>query len=93
MGWANANFGPLGIPIVAFIIVCLFALVSHLVSKLEINPLAIGFLVWLIIIFKSLSTTGFSGYFYNIYIISITVIVIAMLSVRGFIRVRRKRLT
>lgn len=92
-GEAYANFGPLGIPVVAFIIGCLVALVSHLVSKLEINPLTIGFLVWLIIFFKGLSTTGFSGYFYNIYFISITVIVIAMLSVRGFIRVRRKRLT
>ena len=92
-GEAYANFGPLGIPVVAFIIGCLVALVSHLVSKLEINPLTIGFLVWLILIFKDLSITGFSGYFYNIYIISTTVIVIAVLSVRGFIRVRRQRLT
>lgn len=90
-GEAYANFGPLGIPIVAFIMGCLVALVSHLVSKLEINPLTIGFLVWLILIFKDLSITGFSGYFYNIYIITITVIVISVLSVRGFIRIRRAK--
>lgn len=92
-GEAYANFGPLGIPIVAFIIGCLVALVSYLVSKLEINPLTIGFLVSLILIFKDLSVTGFSGYFYNVYVISITSIVIAILSVRGSIRVRRQRLT
>ncbi|MBF4349498.1 oligosaccharide repeat unit polymerase, partial [Vibrio anguillarum] len=68
-GEAYANFGPLGIPIVAFIIGCLIALVSYLVSKLEINPLTIGFFVWLILIFKDLSVTGFSDYLYNIYII------------------------
>lgn len=90
-GEAYANFGPLGIPIVAFIIGCLVAMASSLVSKLEINPLTIGFLVWLILIFKDLSITGFSDYLYNIYIISLAVIIFAMLAVRGFIRVRRKR--
>ena len=92
-GEAYANFGPLGVPVVAFLIGCLVALVSYLVSRIEINPFTIGFLVWLILIFKDLSTTGFSGYFYNIYIISITVTMIAVLSVRGSIRVRRKGLT
>lgn len=89
-GEAYANFGPLGIPVVAFSIGCLVALVSHLVSKLEINPLTIGFLVWLILIFKDLSVTGFSGYLYDIYFVFVTVVVISVLSVRGFIRVRRK---
>lgn len=91
--WAEAyaNFGPLGIPFVSFIVGCLVALVSYFVSKLEINPLTIGFLVWLILIFKDLSTTGFSGYFYNINIISLSALVIGVLFVRGFIRVRRKR--
>lgn len=88
-GEAYANFGPLGILIVAFIMGCLVALVSYFVSKLEINPLTIGFLVWLILIFKNLSVSGFSGYFYNIYIISVTVLVITFLSVLGYIRVRR----
>ncbi|MGN5055314.1 O-antigen polymerase [Aeromonas veronii] len=89
-GEAYANFGPLGIPIVAFFMGSLVALVSYLVSKLEINPLTIGFFVWLILIFKDLSNSGFSGYFYNIYIISVTVFVITFLSVLGYIRVRRK---
>lgn len=88
-GEAYANFGPLGIPIVAFIIGCLVALVSHLVSTLEINPLTIGFLVWLILIFKDLATTGFSGYFYNIYIIFISMTVLIVFIVRGFIRIRK----
>ncbi|HDL9483914.1 TPA: oligosaccharide repeat unit polymerase [Vibrio cholerae] len=89
-GEAYANFGPPAIPIVAFIMGSLVALVSYFVSKLEINPLTIGFLVWLILIFKDLSISGFSGYFYNVYIISVTVLVITFLSVLGYIRVRRK---
>lgn len=89
-GEAYANFGPLGIPIVAFFMGSLVALVSYFVSKLEINPLTIGFFVWLILIFKDLSNSGFSGYFYNIYIISVTVFVVTFLSVLGYIRVRRK---
>jgi oligosaccharide repeat unit polymerase len=91
-GEAYANFGPLGIPFISFIVGSLVALVSYFVSKLEINPLTIGFLVWLILIFKDLSTIGFSGYFYNINIISLSALVIGTLFVRGFIRVRRKRI-
>lgn len=90
-GEAYANFGPFGIPVVAFIIGCLVALVSYMVSKIEINPLTIGFLVWLILIFKDLAVTGFSGYFYNVYIIAISLFVFFMLSVRRFIRLRQKR--
>jgi hypothetical protein len=89
-GEAYANFGPAGIPIVAFIMGSLTAITSYLVSKMEINALSIGFLVWLIIIFKNLSTTGFSGYFYSIYIISLILIVILVFSIRGYFRIRSK---
>lgn len=89
-GEAYANFGPLGIPVIAFIMGCLVTLVSYMVSKIEINPLTIGFLVWLIIIFKNLAFTGFSGYFYNIYIVFITVVVVCVLSARGLFHLRRK---
>ncbi|OOE37585.1 hypothetical protein BZG06_16505, partial [Salinivibrio kushneri] len=64
-GESYANFGFIGIPIVAFTVGCLTSLVSYIVSKVEINPLTIGFTVWLILIVKDLSITGFSGYFYN----------------------------
>lgn len=89
-GEAYANFGPIGIPIVAFIIGCFVALVSCLVSRLEINPVSIGFLVWLILIFKSLSTTGFSGYLYSIYIVFVSVLVLFIYSMRGKINIRKK---
>lgn len=92
-GEAYANFGPSGIPIVAFIVGGLLALVSYLVSRVEINPLTIAFLVWLILIFKDLAVTGFSGYLYSIYIISISAVVIVLLVSRGSIRIRTKVLS
>ena len=88
-GEAYANFGPLGVPVIAFLIGSLVAFVSYVVSRLEVNPLTIGFLVWLILLFKDLSVTGFSGYFYNIYIFVVSLIVILILSSRGFILVRK----
>lgn len=87
-GEAYANFGPAGIPVIAFIMGSLSAITSYLVSKMEINALSIGLMVWLILIFKDLSISGFSGYFYNIYIISLIFIVIFVFFIRGYFRVR-----
>ncbi|HET8864603.1 MAG TPA: O-antigen polymerase, partial [Gracilimonas sp.] len=89
-GEAYANFGPAGIPIVAFIMGTFVAFVSYLVSKIEINPISIGFSVWLILAFKDLSVTGFSGYFYSIYLIVLSFLLFALLSVRGRFMIRCK---
>lgn len=90
-GEAYANFGPIGIPIVAFVIGCLVGVVSFLISKVEINAITIGFVVWLILMFKNLSSTGFSVYFYNVYIIFLALLVFLILFARGCIRVRKNR--
>ncbi|WP_417656304.1 O-antigen polymerase [Pseudidiomarina aestuarii] len=90
-GEAYANFGVAGIPIIAFIMGCIVSIVSYVVSKLEINPLSIGFYVWLILMFKNLANTGFSGYFYNVYILFVSMLVLGVLAIRGYLRVRRKR--
>lgn len=88
-GEAYANFGPFGIPIVAFFMGGLVAVGSYFISKLEVNPLSIGFIVWLILSIKGLSTTGFSGYLYNIYIFVSTFFIIFVFFIRGRIRVRK----
>lgn len=88
-GESYANFGGVGVPVVAFIMGCCVAFVSYLVSKLEVNPISIGFLIWLILEFKDLSVTGFSGYFINIYIIFIVLLVLGVLSLKGGVRIRR----
>ncbi|ARM83539.1 oligosaccharide repeat unit polymerase [Marinobacter salarius] len=91
-GEAYANFGPVGIPIVAFIMGGVTAVTSYLISKIEINPISIGFVVWLILKFRELAVSGFSAYFYNVYIISLVLIVFVILSVRGCFRIRRNNM-
>ncbi len=90
-GEAYANFGPIGIPVVAFTMGCIIAVISYLVSKFEINALSTGFIVWLILTFKDLSVTGFSGYLYSVYIIMLSFIVILVFSLRGYILLRKPR--
>jgi oligosaccharide repeat unit polymerase len=89
-GEAYANFGPTGVPMVAFIVGCLTASVSYLVSKIEISPLTIGFNVFLILFFKDLSITGFSGYLYSVTIIAITLVTLLVIGINGKIRIRKK---
>lgn len=91
-GEAYANFGPFGVPIIAFIVGNFVAMLSYFVSRLEINPLTIGYLIWLILLIKDLSVTGFSGYFYNIYIIVISTIVMMLIQNGGYIFLRRNDL-
>ncbi|MFL1455731.1 O-antigen polymerase [Marinobacter sp. GN3S48] len=88
-GEAYANFGPVGIPFVAFIMGSIIAIVSYIISKFEINPISIGFTIWLILKFRELSVSGFSAYFYNVYIISLAIIVVVVLAVRGHFRLRK----
>lgn len=89
-GEAYANFGPIGIPIVAFIVGGGVALFSYFVSKIEISPLSVAFFVWLILIFKDLAVSGFSGYLYNVYIILVGALVVVILSARGYFKVRSR---
>ncbi len=65
-GEAYANFGVLGIPIVAFIIGCLLGIINKIISKLERNIIAVALNVWLIMYLKDLSVSGFSGYLLSI---------------------------
>lgn len=89
-GETYANFGPLGIPVVAFMMGSFVALISYFVSIIQLNPLTIGFLVWLILIVKDLSITGFSIYFYNIYMIFISFAFIATVFARGYVKIRKR---
>ena len=62
--WAEAyaNFGVLGVVFVPFVIGVVVYTVYYFVDKIENTPMKIGFFVWLMQHFKSLSVTGFSGY-------------------------------
>lgn len=90
-GESYVNFGAIGIPIVAFGVGIFVSVFSFLVSKLEVNPLTVGYLVSLILLFKDLSITGFSGYLFNIYIIILSFSVVFLTLTKGSIKLRRCR--
>ncbi|MDE9517147.1 oligosaccharide repeat unit polymerase [Xenorhabdus bovienii] len=78
-GEAYANFGPVGVPVVAFIIGSYLSIISYLLSKIKPNPIIVSFYVWLILHLKNLSASGFSEYIYSIYIFSMSVIILIIL--------------
>ena len=90
-GEAYANFGYVGIPIVAFIMGVLVAILSYFVSKLELNPLTVAFTVWLIFHLKNLSITGFSGFLYDFYMIFVSAVVVIVLFTTTKIGIRKYR--
>src|SRR5690606_15701100 len=64
-GEAYANFGPLAIPVVAFVMGAQVAIVSYLITRVSHNPLTIGFLAWLMLEYMNLSIAGFSEFIFN----------------------------
>lgn len=71
--WAEAyaNFGYYGIIIIPFLVGIVIWIISFLVNKIENTPIKIGLLVWIILHYKDLSITGFSGYLVDFYFICI----------------------
>lgn len=88
-GEAYANFGPIGIPIVAVIMGVLTGMVNWLITRCEMNPLTIGFLVWVMIQFHSLSGTGFSGYIVNVSLFAMTFIYCTLMLSNGRMVIRK----
>ena len=76
--WAEAyaNFGILGVVFVPFVIGVVVYTVYYFVDKIENTPIKIGFFVWLMQHFKSLSVTGFSGYLIDFYLIAVGFVLI-----------------
>ncbi|MDA9003869.1 oligosaccharide repeat unit polymerase [bacterium] len=88
--WAEAyaNFGFYGIPIISFLVGVFVATISWLYSKVEISPITIGYFVWVVLIFRNLSVTGFSEYILNLYLIAVTIVFLALQFSKGKLVVR-----
>jgi oligosaccharide repeat unit polymerase len=73
--WAEAyaNFNYYGVIIIPFFVGIAIWIISYLSNKIENTPIKIGLLVWLILHYKDLSITGFSGYLIDFYFIFVTV--------------------
>lgn len=87
-GEAYANFGPMGVPLVSLLMGFMFSWASYLITRLEFNPVTIGFTVWVILFLKSIAYSGFGGYLYNINIIFISFFLILALEKKGCIRLK-----
>lgn len=68
-GEAYANYGLAGVLIVPFIIGFVLYFIEVIISKFIDTPFKIGFYVWLLLHYKDLSVTGFSGYFIDFHLI------------------------
>ncbi len=69
--WAEAyaNFGLIGVYVIPFIIGIIVWIISFLMTKISNTPIKIALYIWLILHFKDLSITGFSGYIIDFYLI------------------------
>jgi oligosaccharide repeat unit polymerase len=88
--WAEAyaNFGILGVVFVPFMIGVVLYAVYYLIDKIENTPLKIGFFVWLMQHFQTLSKTGFSGFLIDFYLIMLTFILIMSIAFANRFRVK-----
>lgn len=88
--WAEAyaNFGILGVVFVPFVIGVVVYTVYYFVDKIENTPIKIGFFVWLMQHFKSLSITGFSGYIIDFYFIMLTFILILSIAFANRLKIK-----
>jgi hypothetical protein len=88
--WAEAyaNFGISGVFIVPFLLGIIVWIASYSVNKFENTPFKVGLLVWLIIHFKGLSITGFSGYIFDFYLIFVIIFVIVSISLANYLKIK-----
>lgn len=90
-GESYLNFGPIAIPIVAFVMGSFLAVVSYVISKIELTPLSLGLLVWVILDLKNLANSGFSGFLPDFYMIGVGIVFLAVWCTNRRIRVRNRR--
>jgi oligosaccharide repeat unit polymerase len=90
-GEAYANFGYAGLIFIPFSVGFLVYVVDIFVSKIADTPLKIGFYVWTILHYKSLSITGFSGFIIDFYMVIILFMVLGVLALSNNFRIKIRR--
>lgn len=88
--WAEAyaNFGFWGVLTVPFVIGILVYAFNYYFSRLENTPVKIGFYVWLILHLKNLSVGGFSGYLYDVFVVSISIMVFSAIALSNNMKIK-----
>lgn len=90
-GEAYANFGYAGLIFVPVALGFLLYVVDIFVSKIADTPLKIGFYVWILVHYKSLATTGFSGFVVDFYMVAVLLIILGVLALSNKFRLKIRR--
>jgi hypothetical protein len=89
-GEAYLNFGVVAIPVIGFMMGIMVAVVSYLVSKIELTPLSLALTVWIIIDLKSIAFSGFSEFLPDFYMAGVCLAYLAVWSSVVSVRIRRR---
>ena len=89
-GEAYANFSYIGLVFIPFIIGFLLFSIDIIASKLIDTPFKIGFYVWLLLHFKNLSVSGFSGYIIDSDLIALSFIFITGTALSNGMKIKVK---
>jgi hypothetical protein len=89
-GESYGNFGPLGIPIIAFFVGIMLTVISWAIGLHKWSAVRIGLVVWAIIHYKDLYATGFSGFFVDTVFVVIFLIAFLINSLVSNDKLRRE---
>jgi oligosaccharide repeat unit polymerase len=79
-GELYANFGPLGVFCFPFFIGFLISLLVFFFNKLRTSPITIGMSVWMMLHYRTLASTGVSGFIFDMRLYVLLFIVLTILA-------------
>jgi hypothetical protein len=85
-GEAYANFSWIGVVVTPLIIGSIIYLVSYLISIVEHSPIQVGSLVWTLLHYRTIASTGFSSFIIDIPVICLFFIFSLTLLLSGTLR-------
>lgn len=90
-GEAYANFGFLGIPVIAFLVGILVQTIDYLFSFFSDSPVKVGFYVWMLLHYKDLAITGFTGFIIDFYLIFVFLFFLLIIAFSDGMKIKIKR--
>lgn len=90
-GEAYANYGYYGIAFIPFFMGFILYTIDYYLSRIVASPLKIGFYVWLILHYKNLSSTGFSGFIIDIYLVTLIFVVLMIIAFSNKLKIKFKK--
>ncbi|MDC0994015.1 O-antigen ligase [bacterium] len=92
-GEAYANFGYYGIIFMPFLMGVFIFTVDYYLNKIIVTPLKIGLYVWLLLHYKGLAVTGFSGFVIDFYFALLIVLFLTIVLLSNKFRIHSRKTT